>query len=167
MKPRYAVEVRQAALDKMTELGLVPRPSGDDAVSKMLTAIDGVLCAASDAEAEWALRVHEAEHAPIAVATADDIPLSDDETLFVDMATQPPKEIHYRIARRELVCEAICFIGAAPDWSVEHVMAGYKAYQLPRTAVLSAGKRTLEPCQTQLGVRWVVNVVGEPKFQPN
>lgn len=167
MKLIHPIEVLQAALDKAVELGLITAPGDADGTNKALAALDSVLCTADTEQGEWVVREMENVYQPVKVGTPDEIPLPDSEVLFVDMALDPPSALHYKIERREIVCGAICFIGAAPDWAQDHVMAGHKAYQLPRTTVLAPGKRNLERYQTDIGQRWVEVIVGKTKFQPN
>lgn len=167
MNQHYPIEVLQAALEKGVSEGLIQRPSGELALSKALTSLDSLLCAAMDVSRELVEREDQERLQPVMVADAASIPWPADSVLFIDSADQPGDEVRFRIHRGQFEHEALCFIGSAPEWVGELIMTGHRVYELPAGTALQIGQRALNPHPSSLGVRWLEVKVGVTEIQLN
>lgn len=101
------------------------------------------------------------------VESVSDIPWTGDDLLFIDAADEPGRDVLARIHRDEPEHEALCFIGASPEWASELVMTGHRVYELPAETALQVGQRALKPHPSSMGVRWLEVKFGETSIQLN
>lgn len=167
MPQQFPSEVLQAALEKGVSEGLLQRPSGEVELNKALSSLDRLLCAAMAVNRELTVRKEQDRLRPVKVAEAADILCSSDDVLFIDMADQPGHEVLSRILRCDLVAEAFCFVGPAPEWGSELVMTGHRVYELPAGTALKKGRRALKPHPSSFGVHWLEVKIGEVAIQLN
>jgi hypothetical protein len=109
----------------------------------------------------------ETNFKPIKVEAVGDIPWTGDDLLFIDAADEPGRAVLARIHRDEPEHEALCFIGASPEWASELVMTGHRVYELPAGTALQVGQRALKPHPSSMGVLWLEVKFGETYIQLN
>lgn len=164
---QYPAKVLHAALETGVSEGLLQRPRGELELSKALESLDSLLRAAMAVSRDLAEREEKERLRPVKVAELADIPWSGDDLLFIDVTDNPRLDVLSRIHREEPAHEALCFIGAPPEWVSELVMTGHRVYELPAGTPLQIGQRALKPHPSSMGVRWLEVKYGETSIQLN